>query len=93
MQFSSLPKRKLNRGALRFQSNAPALWTASGAVALQVEKCLVTTSGWLQFPELRHPELRHTLTGSGGTLESYVSLGGAVAGTSFELDGMSLVLQ
>jgi len=63
-------------------------WTASGAVALQVEKCLVTTSGWLQFPELRH-----TLTGSGGTLGSYVSLGGAVAGTSFELDGMSLVLQ
>jgi hypothetical protein len=60
-------------------------WSSSGAVVTQVQACVTTTGSWQQFPELRY-----TTAQSGGALESYVSISGAVAGDSVDIDAMTL---
>jgi hypothetical protein len=59
--------------------------TTSGAVVASRSSCLTSTRGWQQFAAARYVAAR-----SGDVLDVVVSQSGAVAGNSFEVDGLTL---
>jgi hypothetical protein len=60
-------------------------FTGAGSVIAQTSTCLTATTAWQQFPAVAY-----TTAQSGGSLEVYAVQTGAVAGDSFELDGVTL---
>ncbi|MDX6510809.1 MAG: hypothetical protein QOE36_313 [Gaiellaceae bacterium] len=60
-------------------------WSSNGSVVAAPATCLTGSSTWQQFPALTY-----TTSQSGGTLEVYVNQSGALAGDSFDLDGVTL---
>ena len=60
-------------------------WSSPSAIAGSGRSCVTATGSWQAFPPLAY-----TTVASGGSLELYVEQGGAVAGDSFDLDGVSL---
>lgn len=76
---SATPGRKI---CLRIRE-----WSPANSLLGAAQGCATSTAAWQQLPRVSY-----RTTASSGTLDAYVYESGAVAGDSFEVDGVKLVV-